>query len=248
MLNKESWLMTTPIAHRGLHNENFPENSIGAFANAKRHGYAIELDVQLSADNHIIVFHDFDTFRMTGEKGEIGKLNLSQIKSRYLLDSNFKIPTLNEVFNEIDSEIPILIEIKNHGKVGNLEKLLCFAVNQYQGPCAVESFNPFTLKIIKENCPNILRGQLSQKFKSEKLNIIKKIVLKNLWLNKVSSPHFISYGIDDLPNKNVAYLRDKGTGVIGWTITDEASYIKAKKYCDNIIFENISLDHESAGE
>jgi len=219
-----------------------------AFLNAKKHGYAIEIDVQLSSDGYIIVFHDEDVYRMTGEKGKIKDLSLSQIKSKSLLSSDYKIPTLEEVFNEINSEVPILIEIKNPGKVGNLEKILSSAINQYHGQCAVQSFNPFSLKIIKENCPHILRGQISQKFENEKLNVVKKIVLKNFWLNKVSSPHFIAYNIDDLPSKKVDYFRSLGIGVIGWTITDKETYRKAKKYCDNIIFEKISLEYDSVGE
>ena len=243
MPSKDNWLESVPIAHRGLHTETFPENSIGAFSNAKKYGYAIEIDVQLSANNCIVVFHDEDMFRMTGEKGRIKDLDLSQIKKRKLLNSDFTIPTLEDVFHEINSEVPILIEIKNYSKIGVLEKTLCSEINKYQGQCAVESFNPFSLKIIKEICPSILRGQLSQKFTNENLNFIKRIVLKNFWLNKISQPHFIAYNIDDLPDARVDSFRNNGIFIIGWTITDEINYLKSLKYCDNIIFENGIIDY-----
>lgn len=82
MIYEECWLKSIPIAHRGLHNNEFPENSIGAFINAKRHGFAIELDVQMSADSNIVIFHDTDTYRMTQEKGKITELSLPQIKKK----------------------------------------------------------------------------------------------------------------------------------------------------------------------
>ena len=53
-----SWLVETPIAHRGLHDKDHPENSISAFARAIDEGYPIELDVQLIADGTVVVFHD----------------------------------------------------------------------------------------------------------------------------------------------------------------------------------------------
>jgi len=232
-----------PIAHRGFHNNEFPENSIGAFINAKKHGFAIELDVQLSVDDNIVVFHDADTFRMTKEKGKINELKLSQIKKRKLLNSDFDIPTLKEVFDTVGKDIPILIEIKNSKKPGKLEMLLCSEINSYQGVCAVQSFNPLSLQFVKQKCPHILRGQLSQSYKDEKMNIIKKYILKNFILNNLSEPHFISYRIDDLPNRKIYSFRKKGIPIIGWTINDKNFY-DAKKYCDNIIFENIKIPED----
>jgi len=239
MMCEKEWIKTIPIAHRGFHDHEFPENSIGAFINAKKYGFAIELDVQLSADNKIVVFHDTDTFRMTQEKGKIKELDLFQIKKRRLLNSNFEIPTLKEVFDIVDIDTPILIEIKNIGKPGNLEMLLCSEINEYQGICAVQSFNPFALQFIKYKCPYILRGQLLHDYKeSDGKNIFKQFIQNRFLHNNLSEPHFISYRIDDLPNDEICSLRNKGMPIIGWTITTEKSFHDAKKYCDNIIFES----------
>jgi glycerophosphoryl diester phosphodiesterase len=239
----EGWITSIPIAHRGFHNSEFPENSIGAFINAKKHGFSIELDVQLSADDTIVVFHDTDTFRMTQENGKIKELSLSQIKKRKLQNSDFEIPTLKEVFDIVDAQTPILIEIKNDENPGKLEMLLCSEINKYQGTCAVQSFNPLSLQFVKRKCPHILRGQLSQSFKDEKMNIFKKFTLKHFMLNNLSEPHFISYRIDDLPNRKVCSFRKKGMPIIGWTIASKKERYGAKIYCDNIIFENLSIEN-----
>ena len=71
----KSWLVETPIAHRGYHNKTTPENSLGAFSNAIEKGYAIELDVQLLADDTVVVFHDESLARMTGNDGYLKYLN-----------------------------------------------------------------------------------------------------------------------------------------------------------------------------
>ena len=237
--NINEWIKRLPIAHRGLHNIEFPENSIGAFLNAKNNGFAIELDVQLSCDNNIVVFHDEDTFRMTQETGNIKELNISQIKKRKLLNTNFEIPTLKEVFEIVGNETPLLIEVKNPGKVGKLESMVCSEIGNYKGICAVQSFNPFVLQYFKHKCPNILRGQLSKNYRDENMNIFKKIILENLLLNKITEPNFVSYRIDDLPKGTVSSLRRKDIPIIGWTITEE-NFNYAKKYCDNIIFEKLT--------
>ena len=50
-------LQSTDYAHRGLHSKDVPENSLAAFTLARDEGYGIELDVRLSADGQIFVFH-----------------------------------------------------------------------------------------------------------------------------------------------------------------------------------------------
>lgn len=160
-----------------------------------------------------------------------------------MLGSNFGIPTLSEVFDIVGTEVPILIEIKNEEKVGELETLLCSEIEKRQGTYAIQSFNPFSLQFVKQRCPHILRGQLSQSFKNEKMNVFRKFILKHFLLNNLSEPHFISYNIDDIPNKKICSFRKQGIIILGWTITTEKDLDKAKKYCDNIIFENIGFDN-----
>lgn len=70
-MKTDSWLSKQYIAHRGLHNNNFPENSLPSFENAIKHGFAIELDVHLLSDGTVAVFHDDSLKRMTGINGLI---------------------------------------------------------------------------------------------------------------------------------------------------------------------------------
>ena len=61
-------------AHRGYHNDVFPENTLAAFENAKNHGYGIELDVQLTKDNICVIAHDFHLLRACGIDKQIDAL------------------------------------------------------------------------------------------------------------------------------------------------------------------------------
>ena len=145
----KSWLVETPIAHRGLHDKNIPENSLSAFSKAVEKGYAIELDVQLIADGTVVVFHDKSLSRMTGNDGYLKFLNKDDLKILKLKNSKEHIPTLQEVLDLVNGKTPILIEIKNEAKVGKLEQSLIDILKNYNGEYAVESFNPFSLQYVK---------------------------------------------------------------------------------------------------
>lgn len=233
----KSWLVETPIAHRGLHDKNTPENSLGAFSKAVEKGYAIELDVQLIADDTVVVFHDNSLSRMTGNDGYIKFLNKNDLKVLKLKETKEHIPTLEEVLKLVDGRTPLLIEIKNTQKVGNLEQKVIDILKNYNGEYAVQSFNPYSLQYFKNHAPNILRGQLSGTFKGEKLAWFKKFLLRRLALNKtVSQPNFISYEYTALPNRFVK--KYKNIPLLAWTVRSKEEYLKVVKHCDNIIFEN----------
>lgn len=231
-----SWLVKDYIAHRGLHNDSLPENSLGAFANAINEGYAIELDVQQIADGTVIVFHDYSLSRMTGKDGYTKNLIKAELSSYTLANTEYYIPTLAEVLQLVDGQVPLLIEIKNEGKVGSLEKATYDLLKDYNGDFAIQSFNPYSLEWFKNNAPNIWRGQLSSFFKGENLSFAKRFALKRMLLNKkVSCPDFISYNVDNLPNFYVN--RYKKLPLLAWVVRSQTEYMKAVKHCDNIIFE-----------
>lgn len=232
----KTWLVETPIAHRGLHDKNLPENSLGAFSHAIEKGYAIELDVQLLADDTVVVFHDESLARMTGNDGYIKYLSKGDLKALTLKGTKESIPTLQEVLKLVDGKVPLLIEVKNKYKVGKLEQALIDILKDYKGEFAVQSFNPFSLGYFRQHAPNIIRGQLSGFFKDEKLGWAKRFTLKRMTLNKkVSQPHFISYEASALPNRFVK--KYKNLPLLAWTVRSKEEYLKTVKHCDNIIFE-----------
>ena len=236
-LNKH-WISNQSIAHRGLHscNGEIPENSIVAFQKAIEKEYTIELDVQLSKDNEIVVFHDYDLERMCNNNSKVSELYVKELKELNLMGSNEKIPTFNQVLKLVSDRVPILIEIKNESSSTLLESKLNEVVNKYTGRYAIQSFNPKSLNWFYKNNPKILRGQLSSGFNDVKMNFFVKYLLKNLFLNNLSHPHFIAYNIDDLPKKRIQRIRKK-IPVLGWTIDTNIKLKKSLLHCDNVIFE-----------
>lgn len=237
-MDKSDWLVCIPIAHRGVHNDRIPENSLEAFELAVCKHYAIELDVQMTKDKHIVVFHDYDTKRMLGRERKISESTLSELRACHLPGSKSGIPTLAEVLTLVGGRTPILIEIKNDETPGELETLLCEMLAQYKGLYAIQCFNPLVLRAIRCINPEMIRGQLSSDYsRNRSIGFVKKILLKHFMLNFISKPHFIAYDIRALPNRQISEFREKGMPVIGWTVRNQSDYEISKAYCDNCIFE-----------
>ena len=232
----KTWLVEDYIAHRGLHDEKAPENSMLAFEKAIKEGYPIETDVHQISDGTLIIFHDSSLQRMTGQDGYVKNLKKEDLKDIRLAGTDQKIPTLDEFLEFVNGRVPVLIEIKNNNKVGDLESALYSRLKEYKGEYAIQAFNPFVLEWFKNNAPEVIRGQLSGYFKGVQLSFLKKLFLKRMTLNKkVSQPHFISYEASTLPNRFVR--KYKTLPLLAWTVRSQEEYMKVIKFCDNIIFE-----------
>ena len=231
-INKDCWLLNTPIAHRGLWGGDIIENSLPAYQNAVDNGYAIEIDLYSTKDGTIVCFHDDTLERMTGEKGFIHDKTLSELKKLSLENSNHKIPTFAELLELVNGKVPLLIEFKDQPDNSYVEKAVAMLKN-YSGKFAVQAFNPLYLRKIKKLAPEFLRGILGTHTPPEERNFLTKFVVKNLSLNFLIKPDFISYNHQGLPIKN-----KKKLPLLAWTVTDKDSAKTALKFADNIIFEN----------
>lgn len=232
---KKSWLFSRPIAHRGLHGIDAPENSLAAFGKAIEAGFPIEIDVRPIDDGTVVVFHDDKLTRMTDLDGYVCNMTKSDLEKVKLRNSDERIPTFKEVLEFVDGRTPLLIEIKNDSTVGQLERDTLELLSSYKGEYAVQSFNPYSMEFFKKNAPQIPRGQLSCFFDKKDLGFFKRFVLKRLKMNKVYSPDFISYNHANLPNK---YVTKTKLPTLAWTVRSNAEMEKCLPYCDNIIFEN----------
>jgi len=232
--------LSKPIAHRGLHSNDFniPENSIPAFKKAMELNLPIELDIQLTQDNHIVVFHDYNLKRMCGINKLIKKCTLEEIKELNLLNSDYKIPLLADVLELVQGKVPILIDIKNRNKAGKLEKLLVQELENYKGDIAIQSFNPFSIGWFAKNAPHIIRGQLHTDLKNKKLNQMTKLLLKEIVFNFFSRPHFIAMDKNCISKRILHKSKKSKLPILFWTIKNQTDYLKLKDVCDNIIFEN----------
>ena len=184
-------------AHRGLYDKTMPENSLGAFRRAVQRGVGIELDIQLTADKKVVVFHDATLTRMCGADVKVSDLTLSQLREYRLLGGEHTIPTLREVLNVVDGQVPLLIELKGE----TADDSLCFhaarILDEYDGPYLVESFNPLLLRWFKIHRPEIARGQLVTNLIAEKRegSWFVNLVLSGMLVNFLSRPDIIACDI-----------------------------------------------------
>lgn len=141
--------MDVCIAHRGLWNNKYPENSLGAFKEAVRKKIAVEFDVRLTRDNKLVVFHDKRTGRMCEADIAISEASLRTLKYFWLKDSDERIPELKEVLDVINGKVPILVELKPDKNYGTLTRKFLDAIKDYNGEIWIESFNKQIIKTIK---------------------------------------------------------------------------------------------------
>lgn len=234
------WIYEQKIAHRGLHDNKTFENSLQAFSKAAEAGYAIELDVHITTDGHIVVFHDDNLERLSNGKGLVREHTLAQLQELRLNDGISIIPTLIQVLQFVNGKVPLLIEIKSHPNIGVLELALTKILDNYKGEYAVQSFNPYIVKWFKNNKPEYIRGQLSSYNMSEaNVSKFQQWLLKNCLLNFITKPDFISYDVETA-NENFRRLKKfnkQKKAVILWTVRNAEQLLNKKFAYNNIIFE-----------
>lgn len=241
---KTKWQHLTgwDYAHRGLYdNEHgIPENSMAAFRRAVDKGYGIELDVHLTADNQLVVFHDDTLTRMCGMNKKISSFLYSDLMQLRLLGTEEGIPLFKDVLELIDGKVPLIIELKVDGSNQNLLcPLVWQLLSRYKGDYCIESFHPFVLQWFKRHEPQVVRGQLSCNFFKENPHCdIVLFLMSNLMTNFFTHPDFIAYKYLDLDNLAVIYNRKLfHIMTVVWTIPGKPTYDRFKNKVDAMIFE-----------
>jgi glycerophosphoryl diester phosphodiesterase len=229
------------FAHRGLHNEKYPENSLGAFREAAEAGYGIELDIRLSSDGELVVFHDDTLDRVTKETGRVDGRSAEELGKIKLLGTDETIPTFREVLALVDGRVPLLVEIKEDaGKYSVTEKAVEM-LSEYSGEFIVESFNPLALARLKKKMPDAVRGVLSENFLEEKkYRKPMYFLLQCLVLNVICRPDFIAFNHKHYKNASLRLARRLfSVPTFAWTVRSEREETDSRLHgFDAMIFEN----------
>lgn len=230
----------TFIAHRGLFdNETIPENSLPAFAKAVENGYGIELDVQLTTDGKLIVFHDETLKRMSDTKKRPVDISYSELQEHKLLDTEYTAPLLEDVLSLVDGKVPLIIEIKPHGPFIKTCKALAPMLDNYKGTFCIESFNPAVVRWFKNNRKDVVRGILASNYlHSKKKTLSQKILVTNLLFNGYCKPDFVAYN-HEFKGTSALRLCKKlfGCSMVAWTIRSQEDLDKASDFFEVFIFE-----------
>lgn len=223
----------TDYAHRGLWGDGVPENSLAAFSRAADKGFGMELDVRLSKDGKVFVFHDNDLKRMTGKDGKFWEFTAKEIEELRLNGTGEKIPYFTEVLDLVDGRVPIMVELKGE----TFDTSVCVAADRilqkYKGDYCIESFNPVLVGWYRKNRPEVMRGQLVDGRKKPLSAVCSALVF-----NIYNRPDFISYKHDRY-NRLALCLATRMWGAkrVVWTVKSEAVRRSAKDQGTAVIFE-----------
>ena len=226
-------------AHRGLHGGGIPENSMAAFERACREGFGIELDVQLSRNGAVMVFHDDTLTRMAGVEKRVCELTLEELKALRLADTEERIPTFAEVLALVGGRVPLLVELKGESFDTSLCPKVVELLGGYEGDFCVESFNPMLIRGMRKRLPHVYYGQLyTNACRDKKKKTLLNRVLTAIALNCFSRPNFIAYNQkdrDSLPVRITTRLYRAPKFV--WTVKTEEGVLLAHKKGEYAIFE-----------
>ena len=187
-------------AHRGLHKDGVPENSLAAFSAAKDAGFGIELDIHLLKDGNLAVIHDASLKRTAGVDICIENLSSEDLNQYRLEGTDEKIPLFSDVLSLVNGEVPLIVELKSVGhNYAALCEAACKVLEDYKGNYCMESFDPRCILWLRKNKNEILRGQLAYNlFRVDvKIPAVMKFFLRHNLINFLIKPDFIAYGFED---------------------------------------------------
>lgn len=229
-------------AHRGLHDNasEAPENSLAAFKKAVYVGYGIELDVQLSKDGVPVVMHDYTLERMCGKEGKVCDYTWEELQTFRLMNTDEKIPCLEDVLMVVKGKVPLIIEIKVEWMDISVCPVVDAMLRNYQGVYCIESFNPMVLTWYRRYHNEVMRGQLASAYlKDGEQKGFLYFCLGNLMMNWITKPDFIAYNHQYAGNLSRRICRGLYRNLaVAWTIRNEEELAKAKKSFDLIIFDS----------
>ena len=221
------------FAHRGLHSRDMsvPENSLKAFELAAAAGYGVELDVQLSKDGQVVVFHDDTLRRVCGVEGRVDEYTFAELQQMRLCGTGETIPLFSDVLNTIRGRGGIICELKTGRRNRELCKKTYELICGYRGDICIESFDPFIVSWFRFHAPELLRGQLAtDSYKDQKPFI--GFLLKRCLMNFIARPQFIAYKLTKKP-LCVRFSELLGAMKVAWTSHDPRN----EKGKDAVIFE-----------
>lgn len=247
------WLILRPIAHRGLHDERYPENSIPSFEQAIEHGYNVEIDVHVSKDGQVVVFHDANLKRVCGVDKMIKDCTVEELKTYRLSGTEYTIPTFKEFLDLIRGRTGVLCEIKGMNPFDHsIEKATLKELEGYSGNIALQSFNFGAVGYIRRHS-DIPVGELCtwSSMDGKNQRWFPANFMGKMWVCKFTKPMFVAYDVkavdDSWPHNKWIVKWGKKLPILFWTVNSSEKIDYARRYANNIIFENIpSIEIDSA--
>jgi len=219
------------------------ENTIEAADAAASAKYAIECDLQLTADDEVVVFHDDTLDRLTLASGSIRAKTAADLRATSFRESASYIPSLHEFLACIAGRTPVFLELKSqwNGETKLVERVASILAH-YSGPCALMSFDPWFVRALRLIAPDLPRGIIAEHDYDDpdwsSATQMQKFGLRNLTHITQTKPDFIAYALKDLPALAPLFARFiLGKPLLTWTVRTEAERRRARWWANQMIFE-----------
>ena len=239
------WLTARPVAHRGLHDlaRGVVENMPGAARAAVDGRFAIECDIQLSADGEAMVHHDDALGRLTEGSGRLIEMTAAELKAVAFKNTPERMMTLSDLCTLVAGRVPLVVEVKSHfAGDRRLVARMAEVLADYSGPVVGMSFDPDQVLALREAMPKLPRGIVAQRTYDDdywsKLSRDKRAGMLQLRHAFRTEPHFVAYWIEQLPAPAPWIARNIfGCPLLAWTVRTPDQRARAVRHADQIIFE-----------
>ncbi|WFU37983.1 glycerophosphodiester phosphodiesterase [Bradyrhizobium sp. CB82] len=239
------WLTARPVAHRGLHDisRGVVENMPGAVQAAIAGNFAIEVDIQLTADGEAMVHHDHALGRLTEGEGELIEKTAAELRAVKFKNTSERMMSLSDLCATVAGRVPLVIEVKSHFTGDRkLVRRMAEVLASYKGPAVGMSFDPEQVLALRELLPSRPRGIVAQRtYEDEswaKLTQAQRDSMLYLRHGFQTQPHFVAFKVDHLPAPAPWIARNVfGCALLGWTVRTPEQRTRAGQHADQMIFE-----------
>ena len=242
-MSAPDWLTARPVAHRGLHDaaQGVIENTPSSIAAAVAAGYAIEVDLQITADSEAMVHHDDALGRLTEGSGLLKAMSAPELRGVPFKTTADHMISLGELCELVAGRVTLVLELKSHFDGDyRLPQRVVEVLRSYAGPVAAMSFDPGHIAAIRQAAPGLRRGLVAERVyrphhqdrswfrgKADYIRALQK-----------ARPQFLAYAVRDLPAPVPLISRYlMGLPLLTWTVRNADDRTRASRWADQMIFE-----------
>jgi glycerophosphoryl diester phosphodiesterase len=244
------WLTARPVAHRGLHDlaRGIVENMPSAARAAVDGRFAIECDIQLSADGEAMVHHDDALGRLTEGSGRLIDMTAADLKAVTFKDTPERMMSLSDLCALVGGRVPLVVEVKSRFDGDRrLVARMAQVLAGFSGPVVGMSFDPDQVLALRDAMPKLPRGIVAQRTYDDdywtKLTPEQRAGMLHLKHAFRTEPHFVAYWIEQLPAPAPWIARNIfDCPLLSWTVRTPEQRARAVRHADQIIFEGFRPD------
>lgn len=237
------WLTARPVAHRGLHDaaRGVIENTPSSVSAALAANYAIEVDLQVTADGEAMMHHDDALGRLTDGAAALREMEAAELRRVAFKATSDRMISLSELCELVAGRSTLVLELKSHFDGDRrLPLRVAQALHGYAGPVAAMSFDPGQMAVLRGAAPGLRRGLVAESryrphhedrswFRG-RADYVRDLL--------AARPQFLAYSVGDLPSPVPVISRYVlGLPLLTWTVRHPEERTRAERWADQMIFE-----------